>query len=380
MTRSTLLLLAVLATTPAVSAIPANAAEPRLNKALNEQIVFVNSGSGLFGGQLETTIFKPNGDGPFPLVVINHGKEFGNPRFQPRARYIVASREFVRRGYAVLIPMRSGFSRSSGGYVEGGCYIAGNGMAQAADVRAALDFAGEQPYVDRRRVIVVGQSHGGLTTMAFGTSPYPGVLGLVNFAGGLRLNNCHGWADSLAAAFGEYGANNRYPTLWFYGDNDSYWSKEVVADMHSRYVGAGGKARLVSFGAFKDDAHKLFSDQKGLPVWWPEVERFLAGLGLPVTPPATPEAADDPALRRLVEAGQAAAIQASERCRNLYQTFIDADYPRAFAVSGDGRCGYAWGGEDPNKRAIDFCRGKTDKLCELYAVDDEVVWSGKAYD
>ena len=36
---------------------------PRLNKALNEQIVFVRSGSGLFVTELETTIFKPDGDG-----------------------------------------------------------------------------------------------------------------------------------------------------------------------------------------------------------------------------------------------------------------------------------------------------------------------------
>lgn len=182
----------------------------------------VKNGSGLFSTELETTFFKPKGDGPFPLVVINHGKDSGNPSFQARARYLVASREFVRRGYAVMLPMRGGFSRSTGNYIQGGCNTAGNALAQAKDVRAALEYAVTLPYIDRQRIIVMGQSHGGLTTMAFGTEPFPGVLGLVNFAGGLKLSNCPGWEGSLVRAFENFGEKNRYPTLWFYGDNDSY--------------------------------------------------------------------------------------------------------------------------------------------------------------
>ncbi|WP_225869705.1 S9 family peptidase [Glaciimonas sp. PCH181] len=102
---------------------------PTLDAALNEQVVMVPVGSGLFGVKLETTIFKPAGDGPFPLLIMNHGKASGNPHFQPRARFLVISREFVKRGYAVVIPMRKGFSQSTGLYVAGGCNIAGNGNA-----------------------------------------------------------------------------------------------------------------------------------------------------------------------------------------------------------------------------------------------------------
>ena len=349
------------------------AAEDRLNRALNEQIVFVKNDAGPFSTELETTIFKPEGDGPFPLVVINHGKSPGNARLQSRYRAVVATRQFVRRGYVVMLPMRGGFSRSSGNYLAGGCDIAGNGLAQADDVRSALDDAVRLPYVDRQRMIVIGQSHGGLATMAFGTVPYPGVLGLINFAGGLRQANCNGWENKLAAAFGDYGASNRFPTLWFYGDNDSYWSATTIAQMFSRFTGAGGKARLVSFGVFKSDSHKLFADPDGLPIWWPEVEKFLAALGLPTK--ALPPVSNDPATRALLDAAEDSPVAASEVCRRLYLAFIDADYPRAFAVSENGHCGYAWGGEQPNKRAIANCRGKRDSNCVLYAVDDELVGS-----
>ena len=47
---------------------------------------------GVFGAELETTLFRPPGDGPFPLIVVNHGKASGNPRFQARSRYLVAAR------------------------------------------------------------------------------------------------------------------------------------------------------------------------------------------------------------------------------------------------------------------------------------------------
>ena len=36
---------------------------------------------------LEATVFKPTGAGPFPLVVINHGKAPGRPGMQGRNRY-----------------------------------------------------------------------------------------------------------------------------------------------------------------------------------------------------------------------------------------------------------------------------------------------------
>ena len=48
--------------------------------------------------------------------------------------------------------------------------------------------------------------------------------------------------------------------------------------------------------------------------------------------------------------------------------------PRGPSPLGKGRCGYATGAEeDLKRRAIDFCRGKTDQTCTLYVVDDEVV-------
>ena len=248
---------------------------------LPETVVTVPKGTGLFAIELETTIFRPDGAGPFPIVLINHGKAPGDPRYQRRYRPVAAVRYFLARGYAVVVPMRQGFSKSTGSYIGGGCNIEGNGREQANDVVAALDYATAQPWADKSRILVVGQSHGGLTTLAFGTLGYPGVKGLVDFAGGLRLEQCAGWKQGLIAAAAAYGAQTSLPSLWFYGDNDSYFEPFVWKGMHDRYVAAGGKARLVAYGTFGSDSHRLFIDPAGGPIWRPEMTAFLKQIGLP---------------------------------------------------------------------------------------------------
>ena len=194
---------------------------------------------------------------------------------------MVAAAELVHRGYAVVIPMRQGFSKSQGSYIGGGCNVESNGRAQAEDVAATLQRMAERKDIDARRVVVFGQSHGGLTTMALGSLGLPNVIGLVNFAGGLRQENCNGWEAALADAMAGYARQTRVPSLWFYGDNDSYFGPAVWHRMHERYVAAGGHARLVAFGRFGDDSHSMFYSPDGTSIWLPEVETFFKELGLP---------------------------------------------------------------------------------------------------
>nr|WP_282581281.1 prolyl oligopeptidase family serine peptidase [Ralstonia insidiosa] len=264
---------------------------------ISEEVVEVPKSAGIFTIKLETTVYKPAGAGPFPLIVLNHGKSRGNATFQSRARYSEQAAALVARGYVVAIPMRQGFSKSGGAYIGSGCNVESNGLIQAEDVVAALDYMTTQPYVDRSRIVVMGQSHGGLTTMAFGTVSYPGVRGLVNFAGGLRNDTCAAWENNLVRAFETYGRQSRYPSLWFYGDNDSYWPKPMPEKMFAAYTGAGGKARLVDYGNFKGDSHGMFASHAGLAIWLPQVDAFLRELGLPagpLTPAAEASGADDP--------------------------------------------------------------------------------------
>jgi len=346
---------------------------------LNEQIIQIPAGAQHLAS-LQTTVFRPNGPGPFPLLIINHGKEAGEPSAQARDRFIFMATAFVKRGYAVLVPMRQGFADSTGTYADHGCDMTANGYAQAADVRDVIAFARAQAWIDSEHMIVAGQSYGGLATIALGTEKLDGVRGLINFAGGLRDDGNHcDWRSELVHAFGVYGQRNQIPSLWMYGVNDSLFGPDLVLRMHDAFIRAGGRARLHQFGAFKRDAHGVLASRDGEKIWWQNTERFLRDIDMPTqeiyavgAPPVIPKSNfaridDIDAVPYLSEGGRAA-----------YREYLAKLTPRAFAVSPSGAWCWAEEGEDPDTRALATCASKSKQPCQLYSVDDYVVWQEKA--
>jgi dienelactone hydrolase len=359
----------------AAAAAAAAARADDLLAALREEVVMVPAAV----ASLETTLFRPAGNGPFRLVVVNHGKAAGEPRRQPRARYLALAHELVQRGYAVVVPMRRGFAQSGGDYAAHPCDARAHGMAQADDVRAALDFYSRRADIDASRVVVIGQSAGGLTALALGAQRVPAVAGLVNFAGGLREDGCADWEGGLAQAFGAYGEASRVPSLWFYGDNDAHFAPRVWQDLYRAYTAHGGRATLVAHGRFGDDAHELAERRAGAAVWLPAMERFFGDLGLPFERQrdialAAHEAAP-PAATRFAVLGDAASVPALRGAGiEAYAQFLKAGRPRAFAVAEDGSWSWYSGTGDAMTRALAYCGEHAGAPCRLYAVDDTVVW------
>lgn len=362
-------------------ACSATARAQALDASLNETIMGVPKRGAIFTINLETTVYKPDGAGPFPMVVINHGKAPGDPRFQSRYQPVFAVRWFVQRGYVVVVPMRQGFSKSSGSYISGGCNVESNGRTQAEDVKAVLDYFVTLPYVDASNILVMGQSHGGWTTLALGTLAYPGVKGIVNFAGGLRQESCSAWEGVLANAAGRYGKETTLPSLWFYGDNDSYFSVRTWNAMFERYTAFGGKARLVAFGTFGSDSHAMFGSRTGQSIWQPEVSAFLTQVGLPnrlqsefqkygrvnilpVPPPTGFSSIDDLARIPFVK----------DTGREGYKIYLGKISPKAFSIAPNGAWGWAEGSDEPLERSLQNCNLRGKGECKLYAVDANVVW------
>jgi dienelactone hydrolase len=370
-------LLGMLAFATSLFAFSSTAQTAPLDAALNEQVVMVPAGSGAQSVELETTIFKPPGNGPFPLVVMNHGKALGNPRNQNRDRFIVISREFVKRGYAVVIPMRRGFSKSSGDYLDQGCNMTAHGQTQAEDLQSTLEYLRTQRWADTEHIIVAGQSYGGLTALAYGTHAAHGVKGLINFAGGLKMHggDCR-WQQSLVQAFATYGAKTTLPSLWFYGENDQHFGPDLAARLYQAYLQAGGHAKLIAFGPFKKDAHGMSGSRDGVRIWWPETEKFLRELGMPTE---TVYALDDEIKVPKVEYAAIDNVEAIPylrgSAREQYRTFLGKSYPRAFAVSPTGAWSWAEDGDDPAAQALADCQKHSVQPCRLYAVDNHVVWS-----
>jgi dienelactone hydrolase len=349
--------------------------ELQLDYRLNERIVLIPAGK-TGKAMMETTVFRPNGPGPYPLLIINHGKDAGEPSQQTRDRFIFMATAFVKRGYAVMVPMRQGFANSTGRYKDFGCNMTANGYSQANDVRDAVDFARTLDWIDADHIVVAGQSYGGLATMALGTQDLPGVRGLINFAGGLRddSNQCD-WRSELVRAFGTYGAANKLPSLWMYGANDSLFGPELVVRMHDAFERSGGHARLVEYGKFKRDAHGMIASRDGEKIWWRDTERFLKQIGMPTEERYTVTAQPQVPKSDFAKLDDVAAVPfLTENGRNGYREYLARMTPRAFAVSANGAWCWAEEGEDPDARALATCEKKGGQPCKLYSVDENIVW------
>lgn len=341
----------------------------------HEKVIEIPSADG-DSVMLQATLDLPDGSGPFPLVVMNHGANGSMPpQDQPRYHLTFSAYYFLSRGYAVVLPMMRGYAGSQGHLKHYGCDYAATGISDAQDIKAVVDYMKTQPSIDGSRIVVAGQSFGGWNTLALGTMDVPGVRGLVSFAGGMDESDCLLSSRALINAAGELGAHNKLPSIWFFGDNDKVFSKDTWHAMHERYVSAGGSAELVAYGAFGQDAHNMLGSAEALPLWVPRLDAFLARLGMPHTdvnpeymptpvPPASGYAAidDAQALPYLGVAGQA-----------YYKKFLERPLPRAFAI-GMHSAASTTGGFDPIAQAIKLCSQRSPG-CRLYAVDDTVVWT-----
>jgi dienelactone hydrolase len=235
-----------------------------------------------------TTVFRPPGSGPFPLVVMNHGTT-QNPiqrQYFPLLEFQAAALWFAHQGFVVAAPQRPGHGETGGVYLEdvGDCssesFLAA-GRAGADNIAKTIDYMTTQSFVRSDRVIVVGQSAGGWDTLAFVSENPSNVRAAINFDGGRGghfqgrpNNNCR--PDQLVEATRVLGRTARTPTLWIYTENDTYFGPQLSKQMFEAWQAGGGKVEYHLLPAFKEEGHLLVDYPQAVPVWAPIVQRFLA--------------------------------------------------------------------------------------------------------
>jgi len=241
-------------------------------------------------------VVRPVGNGPFPLVVMNHGVSLDQRErsFFPLVEFRDAAMWFARKGYMVVAPTGSGYGAAALDEPERGLFSSfyskigrcenpnfrDAGLAVALLDKWIIEYMTEQKRIVPDNVIVVGQSAGGWAAIALSSQNLPSVRAIITFAagrggrvGGKANNNCA--PDKLVVATGEFGRTARVPMLWIYSENDTFFGPALSKRMHEAYVAAGGRAEYHMLPAFGNDGHFLIGSADAIPLWAPLVGPFL---------------------------------------------------------------------------------------------------------
>jgi carboxymethylenebutenolidase len=236
--------------------------------------VFYASGS----LRIQAYLYKPDGDGPFPAVIYNHGTRDGRERESSPFPHI--GKMLTQAGYVAMVSERRGYGRSDGEiwWQEVGrnqAQLISRLQAETDDVLAAVDYLRTLPHVDAKRLAVMGWSFGGVVTM-MAASRSTVFLAAVNQAGGALTWDGNSYMRSALVAAAEKSTT---PTLFMVAKNDRTTSS--ITTLGDIFRKRNVPHRLVIYEPFTPSqvgrsapGHALFSSQ-GAGLWETDVIEFL---------------------------------------------------------------------------------------------------------
>jgi pimeloyl-ACP methyl ester carboxylesterase len=196
------------------------------------------------------------------------------------------ARFFNERGWLVAFPQRRGRGRSDGTNDEGfrpdrsvySCskQYALPGLDRAVeDVEAVFECMATRADVDPTRLVVGGQSRGGILAIAFAGKHPERAAAVINFSGGWVGDTCADATSINSSASRQGGAFNG-PTLWLYGENDSMYKSAHSRGNFETFVANGGRGRFLLYSlAAGIDGHRLIDHPD---FWAQDLDQFLRAL------------------------------------------------------------------------------------------------------
>jgi dienelactone hydrolase len=232
-------------------------------------------------------LFRPPGDGPFPLAIVAHATSQNVLRRaqMPQPEYRALAASLVARGFAVLVPERPGHGATGGRYLEdqGGCdeaNYAKAGRATADSIAAALDFMRGQSFVRQDGVVIVGHSAGAWGALALAGQNPQGLSAIVAFAPGRGghandLPNRVCAPHTLISAAAQSGKSARVPVTWLVAANDTYFAPALSRQMADAFRAGGGRVEFRVLAASGSEGHWLPETEGGVKIAGPELDRAL---------------------------------------------------------------------------------------------------------
>jgi carboxymethylenebutenolidase len=233
---------------------------------------------------LHGVLYKPEGKGPFPAVLYNHGSA---PGMLSSQAFEALGPVFASHGYVFLGPYRrgQGLSASAGPYIgdqiaaavkDGGIPAGSATMVRLLetdhlnDQLAGLAWLRKQDFVLPSRVAVAGTSFGGIEAVL--GAERESYCAAIDTSGGAQS-----WAESpeLQALMNRAVRNSRSPIFFFQAENDYDLSPSRVLSAAMKDAGKVFEIKIYPpFGNSAQDGHSF--GYFGSSVWADDVFRFLA--------------------------------------------------------------------------------------------------------
>ena len=178
---------------------------------------------------LHGVLYKPEGKGPFPAVLYNHGSA---PGMLSQQAFDQLGPVFAKRGWVFFAPWRrgQGLSADAGPYIEdeiraawkkGGVNAAATTMIRLLqtdhlnDQLAGLAWLRKQDSVERNQIAVMGNSFGGIETVLGAEKEH--YCAAVDASGGAES-----WAlaPQLQSVMVRAASNSKAPIFFFQAAND----------------------------------------------------------------------------------------------------------------------------------------------------------------
>jgi carboxymethylenebutenolidase len=219
-------------------------------------------------------IYKPQGNGPFPAILYNHGSE-QSPGAKP-----ILGQFFSSQGYVFFIPHRRGHGRSPYDPFVESLRAQGSGgiialhETHVEDQLAALAYLRQLSDVDSHRIAAAGCSYGGIQTVLALEANAEQKLGLraaIDFAGGAMS-----WrSSSLRARMISAVRKATIPVLFIQAENDYDLGPSRTLAGELEKLGKPHKLLIFPpYGHTHEEGHGGFCGQ-ATNVWGPAVTSFL---------------------------------------------------------------------------------------------------------
>ena len=221
-------------------------------------------------------LYKPEGNGPFPAILYNHGSE-RKPGTKPEL-----GKFFSAKGYVFFVPHRLGHGRSPNDshidslYDQGARSIVSLHEFHLGDQLAALSYLKQLSYVDTGRLAVSGCSYGGIQTVLAVESNAEQNLALrvaVNFAGAAQS-----WrgSSSLRTRLVSAVRKATIAVMFVQAENDYDLTPSRVLSAELQQLGKPNKLAIFPpYGNSREEGHGGFC-ARATDVWGDEVLAFLA--------------------------------------------------------------------------------------------------------